>query len=302
MDLPKFHQTFIPILEILDKENELNYKELKIKVRDKYYSHLPKDLLNKTTPKGKVNTLLNRIGWGIMYLKNAKLVIYPERGCVKITDKGKLVVKKGNFTLQELKADKDYIEYQKKVELKRVSQDEQKQKKDIELEDETPSDLIEQGISSIEQQVKAELLERLKEIDPYYFERIVLILLNKMGYGEFIETSKSNDGGIDGVINEDLLGLEKIYIQAKRYSENKVREKDIRNFIGAMSGDTQKGVFITTSEFDKGAVKKAHDAHHTIILIDGSQLVSLMYQFNIGIQIKTTYEIKELDNDFFEME
>ena len=104
-----------------------------------------------------------------------------------------------------------------------------------------------------------------------------------MGYGEFIETSKSGDGGIDGIINEDKLGLDKIYIQAKRFNEGKVREKDIRNFIGAMSGDTNKGVF-----------------HHNIICIDGKKLVTLMYEFNVGIQIKTNYEIKQVDEDFFD--
>ena len=123
-----------------------------------------------------------------------------------------------------------------------------------------------------------------------------------MGYGDFIETAKTGDGGIDGIINEDKLGLDKIYIQAKRYGENKVREKDIRNFIGAMSGDTQKGVFVTTSNFDKGAIKKASDAHHKIILIDGIKLVDLMHQYNVGVQIKTVYEVKELDNDFFDGE
>jgi restriction system protein len=121
-----------------------------------------------------------------------------------------------------------------------------------------------------------------------------------MGYGDFIETSKSGDGGIDGIINEDKLGLDKIYIQAKRYEDNKVREKDIRNFIGAMSGDTTKGVFVTTSDFDKGAIQKAHDAHHTIILIDGKKLVDLMHQFDVGVQIKSTYAVKILDDDFFE--
>ena len=148
--------------------------------------------------------------------------------------------------------------------------------------------------------MKDELLEKLKEIDPFYFEKVILILLKKMGYGDFVETAKTGDGGIDGIINEDKLGLDKIYIQAKRYGENKVREKDIRNFIGAMSGDTQKGVFVTTSSFDDGATKKAHDAHHTIILIDGLKLVDLMHQYNVGIQVKAVYEVKELDNDFFE--
>ncbi|SPZ83493.1 EcoKMrr [Sphingobacterium multivorum] len=96
----------------------------------------------------------------------------------------------------------------------------------------SPQDLIDEGFNQIEKETKNELLEKLKEIDPYYFEKVILILLKKMGYGDFIETTKSSDGGIDGVINEDKLGLDKIYIQAKRFTENKVREKDIRNFIG----------------------------------------------------------------------
>jgi restriction system protein len=135
-------------------------------------------------------------------------------------------------------------------------------------------------------------IRKTKKNDPCYFEKVILILLKRMGYGDFIETSKSNDGGIDGIINEDKLGLDKIYIQAKRYGENKVRKKDIRNFIGAMSGDTTKGVFVTTSDFDNVAMQKAHDAHHIIILINGFKLVDLMHQYNVGIQIKDTYKIK----------
>ena len=172
----------------------------------------------------------------------------------------------------------------------------------IKISNASPQDLIDEGFNSIDLQVKDELLEKLKSIDPFYFEKVILILLKKMGYGDFIETAKTGDGGIDGIINEDKLGLDKIYIQAKRYGENKVREKDIRNFIGAMSGDTQKGVFVTTSNFDAGAIKKANDAHHTIILIDGLKLVDLMHQYNVGVQVKNTYEVKELDNDFFDGE
>jgi restriction system protein len=121
-----------------------------------------------------------------------------------------------------------------------------------------------------------------------------------MGYGEFIETKKTGDGGIDGIINQDQLGINKIYIQAKRYAENKVREKDIRNFIGAMSGDTTNGVFVTTSTFDEGAIDKAKQAHHKIILIDGHKLTDLMFQFGVGVQTINTYDLKEIDADFFE--
>jgi restriction system protein len=121
-----------------------------------------------------------------------------------------------------------------------------------------------------------------------------------MGYGEFIETKKTGDGGIDGIINQDQLGINKIFIQAKRYSENKVREKDIRNFIGAMSGDTSNGVFVTTSTFDESAREKAKQAHHKIILIDGAKLTDLMIDFGVGVQTRNTYQLKEVDEDFFE--
>lgn len=298
MELPKYHETFTPILEVLSNGETIHYKELQKKVRDKYYSHLPKDLLYKMTSSG-ANVLLNRIGWGKSYLKLGKFVEYPKTGLVRITEKGQNILKKGGITLQELKQDKDFLEYKKETKLKS-----NKTKIDdideVSIENASPQDLIDSGFSIIETQVKTELLDKLKNIDPYYFEKVILILLKKMGYGDFIETTKSSDGGIDGIINEDKLGLEKIYTQAKRYSESKIREKEIRDFIGAMSGDTRKGVFITTSTFDESAIKKAREAHHTIILIDGDKLVDLMYQYKVGVQVKTIYEIKELDNDFFE--
>lgn len=296
MELPKYHETFIPILEILNGEESIHHRDLSNRVKEKYYSNLPIELLELKTSSG-ANVLIDRIGWGKSYLKQGKFVIYPKRGEVQITQKGKETLKGGYFTLQDLKKDIDFLEYRKLSKLKKENEVEE-----VNVENASPQDLIDSGFTTIKSEVKAELLEKLKGIDPYYFEKVILILLEKMGYGDFIETTKSNDGGIDGVINEDKLGLDKIYIQAKRYGENKVREKEIRNFIGAMSGDTKKGVFVTTSDFDIKAVKKVDDAHHSIILINGTKLVDLMHQFNVGIQIKTVYEVKELDNDFFEGE
>ena len=289
-ELPKFHETFNPILDILSEGNIIHHRELLKKVVDKYYSHLPKELLDEKTKSGEI-LILNRIAWGKSYLKKGGYIIYPERGMVQITEKGK--AKKKQLQLKEVEGDSNFFNFYAEEKAKGVSNN-------TEIINSTPQDLIDTGFSEIETQVKNELLDKLKSIDPYYFEKVILILLKKMGYGDFLETTKSGDGGIDGIINEDKLGLDKIYIQAKRYGENKVREKEIRNFIGAMSGDTSKGVFVTTSDFDKGATKKAHDAHHTIILIDGSKLVDLMHQYNVGIQIKVTYEVKELDEDFFE--
>jgi len=251
--LPKFDETFIPILDILESKGTVRHMELLNLVREKHFSKLPTIELEKTTKSGKP-LIFNRIGWGKSYLKEGGYLAQPERGVVEITTKGIAVLKAGMLTLTDLKKDPDYILCQKK----------------------------------------------LKEIDPYYFEKVILLLLQKMGYGDFEETPKSGDGGIDGIINQDQLGLEKIFIQAKRYSENKIREKDIRDFIGAMSGDTSRGVFVTTSTFDDGAKIKAKEAHHKIILIDRNRLVELMHKFGIGVQTKEVYEVKEVDEDFFE--
>lgn len=298
MELPKYHETFIPVLQTLSAVESLKSREVANRVRDNYYSHLPQELLKKKTSSG-ANVLLDRILWGKSYLKMAKFLSYPKRGFVQITDKGIKALRAGNLTLEELQNDPDFIQHRESVKSKKENEIELES---VNVDYASPQDLIDSGFSTIETEVKTELLEKLKEIDPYYFEKVILILLKRMGYGDFIETSKSGDGGIDGIINEDKLGLEKIYTQAKRYNENKVREKDIRNFIGAMSGDTSKGVFITTSKFDDSAIKKAREAHHSIILIDGAKLVDLMHQYNVGVQVKTVYEVKEIDNDFFEGE
>jgi restriction system protein len=291
IDLPKFHETFNPILEILSNGQIIHHRELLKKVVEKYYSDLPEELLGQKTQSGEP-LILNRIAWGKSYLKKGGYIIYPERGMVQITEKGKKSSEE-KLQLKDIDGDSNFMDFYVDEKTKGIPNN-------TEIKNSSPQDLIDRGFSEIEAQVKHELLDKLKGIDPYYFEKVILILLKKMGYGDFIETSKSGDGGIDGIINEDKLGLDKIYIQAKRYEDNKVREKDIRNFIGAMSGDTTKGVFVTTSDFDKGAIQKAHDAHHTIILIDGKKLVDLMHQFDVGVQIKSTYAVKILDDDFFE--
>ena len=290
MDLPKFHETFNPILDILSDGKTIHHRELIKAVEDKYYSSLPNELLEKKTKSGEV-LIHNRIAWGKSYLKKGGFIKYPERGMVQITKKGKDVSNKV-LQLHDIENESNFLSFYAEEKSKNVD--------NVEIRNSSPQDLIDSGFSAIEAQVKNELLEKLKDIDPYFFEKVILILLNRMGYGDFVETSKSGDGGIDGIINEDKLGLDKIYIQAKRYNENKVREKEIRNFIGAMSGDTSKGVFVTTSTFDELAVKKAHDAHHSIILIDGRKLVDLMHQYGVGVQVKNVYEVKEVDNDFFE--
>ena len=288
-EIPKFHETFNPILDILSNNEILHTREMQKRVIEKYYSHLPKELLEEKTKSGEI-LINNRIAWGKSYLKKGGFIHYPSRGNVQITEKG--LAQNKQISLKELVEETSMLEF--------YQTESDKNSTDVKIiSNASPQDLIDEGFNQIENEIKNDLLEKLKTIDAYYFEKVVLILLKKMGYGDFIETSKSGDGGIDGIINEDKLGLDKIYIQAKRFTENKVREKDIRNFIGAMSGDTNKGVFVTTSLFDKGAEEKAKNAHHKIILINGNKLVDLMHEYNVGIQIKSVYEIKQLDEDFF---
>lgn len=291
MELPKFNETFLPILEVLKDGQIIKGRDLLRLVEERFYSDLPDELLQQTTKSGD-RLIENRIAWGKSYLKKGGLVHYPQRGFVQITDKGKSTSSE-NVNLDNIQSNViTFYEPENKTEASKSGI----------ASTASPQDLIDSGFEKIEREVKDELLSKLKEVDPYAFEKIILILLKKMGYGDFIETSKSGDGGIDGIINEDQLGLEKIYIQAKRYSENKVRETDIRNFIGAMSGDTRKGIFVTTSSFDEKAKNKARDAHHTIILLDGSKLVDLMHKYNVAVQIKSVYEVKAVDNDFFDSE
>ncbi len=289
MEIPKFDETFIPILEILKSEKIFKTRELIEAVKTKFYSNLSDEQLKIKTKSGDF-LIDNRIAWGKSYLKKGGYVYFPERGHVKITEKGKN--HSSSLSLNDLESESNLLNFYK--------QEKSNKSTDYKLPISSPQDLIDEGFNKIENEIKNELLQKLKKIDPYFFEKVVLLLLKKMGYGDFIETAKSGDGGIDGIINEDKLGLEKIYIQAKRFNEGKVREKDIRNFIGAMSGDTNKGVFVTTSEFDEKALYKAQSAHHKIICIDGAKLVTLMHEFNVGIQVKNTFEIKQIDEDFFD--
>ena len=295
MPIPKFHETFIPILQLLSDGQAINRSDVSLKLieSDKFRLSPVEEKISVATGG---NLFANRVGWGMSYLKQGKFIEIPERGRVQITQKGQDFIKKGKeLPMIELRHDVDYKANQKKTKIENESE------KILENENMTPQDMIDVGFECIKNTVKDELHEKLLAVNPYFFEKIVLQLFQKMGYGDFLETPKSGDGGIDGVINQDQLGVERIYIQAKRYADgNKIRETHIRNFIGAMSNDTNKGIFVTTSEFDESAMKKAREAMHKIILIDGEKLVDLMVRYNIGVQIKTTYEIKQVDEDFFD--
>jgi len=296
MALPKFDDTFLPLLEVLSDDKIVKTSTLPKEILKRKYFDLTEEELKQKTASGSY-IYPDRVYWGVTYLKQGKFVDRPTRGYVKITQKGLdyLAQNPKDLTLKWLKTDKDYQAHEP---TRTKAKDEDKQK----IEDLSPQDLVDQGFRRLNDKLKSELQDKLYSIDPYFFEKIVLILFQKMGYGDFEETSKSGDGGIDGVINQDQLGLERIYIQAKRYSkDNKVREPELRNFIGAMSGDVSKGIFVTTSYFAKSAVQKAKDAHnHKVVLIDGGRLADLMIQHGVGVQLESSYNVKGLDEDFFE--
>ena len=237
MEIPKFDETFIPILEVLKDGRILKSRELIEEVRTRFYSELTEEQLKQETKSGDL-LIDNRIAWGKSYLKKGGYITFPQRGLVQITEKGKS--HSATLSVRDLENESSLFDFYKQEKQSNSTVTSDKRKPDATIYISSPQDLIDEGFSRIDREVKTELLLKLKTGNPYFFEKVVLRLLKKMGYGEFVETSKSNDGGIDGIINEDKLGLDKIYIQAKRFTDNKVRETDIRNFIGAMSGDTTK--------------------------------------------------------------
>ena len=303
--LPKFHETFIPILTVLKDGTERHTKSIQEEVRNQFYGHLSKEVLFQKLASGG-NTLVNRIHWGMTYLKMATYLHRTKKGHYQISAKGRSALASGSLSLVELKEQAEFIAHQEKVAEKKKHLDGQKSlgaKTSVNLAEVSaelsPNEMLELGQRNLKALVTEELLEKLKEMDPYEFESVILDLLKRMGYGFVEGTKKSNDGGVDGVVYQDQLGLETIYVQAKRFHEQKVRETHIRHFIGAMSGDTNKGIFVTTSDFDAKAVTKAQSAHHKIVLVDGEQLADLLYEYGVGVQVRHTLVIKSIDEDFF---
>lgn len=300
MSIPKFHQTFLPILKILSDGKERTTSDLPdILLEKKYFVVTPEEMLEQKVSGGSVYH--DRVWWGTTYLRQGKFIYRPHRGKIQITQKGLdfLKTNPSNMTYEWLKNDPDYSSYTPTKQKNNHNDIALSKAKDL-----TPNDYIDIGFSKIQESLKKDILDKLQESNPYFFEKLVLDLFKKMGYGDCEGTQKSRDGGIDGIINQDKLGIDKIYIQAKRYQDNNIiREPQIRNFIGAMSGDVSKGIFVTTSSFDSLAIKKAQeDRNHKIILINGDKLVSLMIEYNIGVQTKNNYEVKEIDEDYFEID
>lgn len=245
----------------------------------------------------------SRLGWGISYLERAGMLEKVRRGVYEITPRGEQALKDGVDGKEFLYKLNALIDEENPW---NIGADSKKEPADVIQADSghderSPQEAIEQAISSLNDSLASELLSMILEHDPYVFEEIVVKLLEMMGYGVGEVTSKSNDGGIDGIITADPLGFEAIYTQAKRYNpSNKVGAPEIQGFIGALR-NANKGVFITTSSFQPAAIEVANSCLYAKIkLIDGEELINLMIKYNVGVTVEETYEIKRIDLDFFD--
>ncbi|HTM93152.1 MAG TPA: restriction endonuclease [Flavisolibacter sp.] len=299
--IPDYQSLLSPILKIADDGNEHDNNEITGILAEQF--NLTEEELNQWVPSGQQRVFANRVTWAKSFLKQAKLIRPVKKSVFIITDKGKEVLKQypNNLNIKILKQLPSYQEYKNENSIA----DSDGSTEDISLE--TPEEQIESGYEKIRKSLEQELISKLKSIDPYFFERIVVELLVKMGYGGSIQDAgkaigKSGDEGIDGIIKEDKLGLDVIYIQAKRW-EGIVGRPEIQKFVGALAGQrAKKGVFITTSNFSKEAITYASQMDTKIVLIDGEQLAQYMIDYNLGVSVQNTYEIKKIDSDYFEEE
>jgi len=303
-NIPDFQTIMLPMLTLLKDGRQKTLNEV-MKHLATFYN-LTEEELKIRVPSGQMGLFRNRVGWTRSHLKKAGLIHYPERGVYQITKEGikYLNTNPVNLGLKQLKEMPDYIEWT--TTFNQDSNTNVSQAK-TEIQQQTPEEVLANTISQLNLELASELLDKLKENSFGYFESFVIKLLQKMGYGAFREdsgkvTGQIGDDGIDGIIYQDRLGLETVYIQAKRYSNGTVGSPEIRNFIGSLAlKGVSKGVFLTTSRFSESATRTATESkQQKIVLLNGKALANLAIEFNLGVQTEETINIKKIDLDFFE--
>ena len=302
--IPSWESFMLPILKVMNDGVTRHTREVHALVAEQM--QLNEAQLTEFLPTGQPRWK-NRTGWANSYLTNIGALERAKRGHYVITDAGREVLSKFPDHLMQkdlLLLGKDPSSlirmYQKSGGKQQITDTADNGTSDL-----TPIEQVQTGINRISEEVAEQLLNRLQGKDPSFFEEAVIQLLLAMGYGgtsgKGTVTALSNDGGIDGVIDQDILGLNRVYIQAKRYAAgNNVRRPDLQGFVGALSGKADSGVFITTSRFSEGAKTYAANVPTRIILIDGERLTELMIKFGVGVQTKDTYHVVEIDEDFFD--
>ncbi len=301
MSIPKYNELYGALLHSIEDGEVHNYKDMKKYVAD--YIELSDKDKALMLPSGNQSIFDNRIGWTRTYLKKAGLIESPSRGKHILTDEGKKALSDCN------KIDNTYLlKYKSFANFYKHKTKENLQLNEGLKEEQAPAEAIEIALKELDDILADELMMEVMKLSPSDFERLVIKLLLKMGYGGGIEenavvTSVANDGGIDGIIKEDQLGFSSIYIQAKQWATNRTVERpEIQKFAGALQGQqASKGLFITTARFSSGAKEFVNNLYgSTIVLVDGMQLMKLMIKYNLGVSVENVYEVKRVDSDFFE--
>jgi restriction system protein len=314
MPIPDYQTLMLPFLRIAGDGQEHRFRDAVESLAREFT--LTDEERNVMLPSGTAPLFDNRVGWARTYLKQAALIESRKRGVFHISERGRELLAKNppridNSTLEQYQ---EYLDFKlRRGETsdtsKPVNQNEQAPLVSTTENptDSTPEELFSQAYQRLRNNLELELLEQVKGSTPAFFERLVIDLLVSMGYGGSLRDAgraigKSGDGGIDGIIKEDKLGLDVIYIQAKRW-EGTVGRPEIQKFAGALQGQrANKGVFITTSNFSREAEEYANIITSKIILINGEQLATLMVDYNVGVSPISAFEIKRIDSDYFEGE
>ncbi len=302
--IPDYQSLMLPILKLVSDGQEHKYRDLVEELAVEF--QVSDDERKELLASGSQPIFDNRVGWAKTYLKKAGLLDSPKRATFIITDLGRKTLSENldRVDSKYLKRFPSFIEFQNSS---RSSNDNEiDDNSAIETNEQTPEELLDKAYQRIRKSLAAELINRVVELSPAFFERLVVELLVKIGYGGSIKDAgkalgKSGDEGIDGTIKEDKLGLDIIYIQAKRWKPgNVVGRPELQKFVGALAGQgAKKGIFITTSAFTKEALEYTPRNETKIVLIDGEQLAQLMIDYNIGCNTHQLYELKKIDSDYF---
>lgn len=308
MPIPDYQTLMLPVLRFVGEHSarELPIREVNEAMAGKF--NLSQEELNQLLPSGTQNLFGNRVNWARVYLKLAGLIETPNRGIVRITLRGVEVLARNPARIDRafLNQFPDFVAHQSQK-AQRAAATKAGRTEESEITNSgTPLESLEAGHQRLREELAGELLERTKQCSPAFFERLVVELLLKMGYGGSRADAgkalgRSGDGGIDGIIKEDRLGLDAIYIQAKRWADKPVGRPEVQQFQGALSGHgAVKGIFITTSHYTDEARDYAAGLRNSkIVLIDGEELAELMIDHGIGVATAATYEVKRVDSDYF---
>ena len=297
--IPQYNEMYNEVLQVLNKHHQLRVRDMVDEVSD--VLHLTEDERNQKMENSHKTVIYHRLGWTKTYLTKAGLIRSVERGVYQITPQGE------NILSSHIRVDDVYLMQYEEVR-QFVNRHNEQPENQTKPKESTPLENIDQSIKMISSRVSDELLDMIISKDPAFFEKLVLDLLDKMGYAydkeSIISTDYSGDEGIDGIINEDQFGFNSIYIQAKKWNRSSVGRPEIQKFLGAVAGQGgTKGLFITTSTFTREAIDYAKKQLQVkLILVDGKMLTDLMMKYNLGVSVVQTYEIKQLDLDYFDSE